>query len=85
MRPTEDSRIMEAQQILLLATGKDKVKAVKQSLEGQVSFMWPASMLQLHERAIVLLDEAAVLKLKLYDYYKWITKKKHKVMGQYKN
>ena len=51
--------IMQARKILLLASGKDKAEAVAGALEGSVTTRLPASVLQLHPRVVVLLDEAA--------------------------
>jgi len=54
--------IMQARRILLLASGKGKAAAIRDTLGGQVTTAVPASFLQLHRRAIVLLDrEAAAL------------------------
>jgi len=40
-------------------------------VEGPVSAMCPASILQMHERVSVLLDEAAAAGLSNRDYYDW--------------
>lgn len=61
--------IMEARRILLLATGDAKAAAVAGLVEGPVTAMCPASVLQLHERVTVLLDEAAAAQLKYREYY----------------
>ncbi|MGA9575492.1 MAG: glucosamine-6-phosphate deaminase [Lysobacterales bacterium] len=63
--------IMDARGILLLATGTKKAGAVAKMIEGPVTAMCPASMLQMHERVTVLLDEAASGELKNRDYYDW--------------
>jgi len=63
--------IMDARKILLLATGENKAAAVSEMVEGPVSAMCPASVLQMHERVTVLLDEAAASGLKNRDYYDW--------------
>lgn len=62
--------IMEAQQVLLIATGSNKARAVKELVEGAVSSRWPATVLQLHPDAIVLVDEAAAAQLELADFYR---------------
>jgi glucosamine-6-phosphate deaminase len=41
-------------------------------VEGPITAMNPASALQLHERAVVCLDEGAASKLRRIDYYKWV-------------
>ena len=61
---------MEAQQVLLIATGSNKARAVKELVEGAVSSRWPATVLQLHPDAIVLVDEAAAAQLELADFYR---------------
>ena len=63
--------IMDARRILLLATGANKAEAVRTTVEGPVSAMCPASVLQMHERVTVLLDEAAASGLGNRDYYDW--------------
>jgi glucosamine-6-phosphate deaminase len=63
--------IMDARKILLLATGQNKSAAVSEMVEGPVSAMCPASVLQMHERVTVVLDESAAAGLKNRDYYDW--------------
>jgi len=63
--------IMGARRILMLATGGNKAEAVASMVEGPVTAMCPASVLQMHERVTVLLDEAAASGLKNRDYYDW--------------
>jgi len=63
--------IMDARRILMLATGANKAAAVARMVEGPVTSMCPASILQMHERVTVLLDEAAAESLQNRDYYDW--------------
>ncbi len=62
--------IMAARHVLLVATGKGKAEAVHQLVEGPVSALWPATILQHHPHVTVLLDEAAASRLQLADYYR---------------
>ncbi len=55
--------IMEAQKVLLLASGERKARAMKQTLEGHITAMVPASMVQMHRFAHILIDEDASSKL----------------------
>lgn len=71
--------IMDARCILLLATGEAKAEAVRQSVEGAVSAMCPASILQMHERVTVLVDEAAASHLQRRDYYAWVAEQKRRL------
>ena len=66
--------IMDARQVVLLATGPNKSGAVSNMIEGPVTSRCPASALQLHQRTTILLDEAAASKLELKDYYHWVHK-----------
>lgn len=62
--------IMESRHVVLVATGRSKAEAVHQLTEGAVSAMWPATVLQHHPHATVLLDDAAARRLQLADYYR---------------
>ncbi|MFJ4437117.1 glucosamine-6-phosphate deaminase [Streptomyces sp. NPDC088923] len=68
--------ILEARHLVLLATGENKAEAVAQSVEGPVASLVPASALQLHPHATVVVDEAAASKLKLAGYFRatWAAK-----------
>ncbi|NNU28010.1 glucosamine-6-phosphate deaminase [Isoptericola sediminis] len=62
--------IMEARHLVLLATGRHKAEAVHQLVEGPVSALWPATVMQFHPHATVLVDEAAASRLQLASYYR---------------
>jgi glucosamine-6-phosphate deaminase len=62
--------IMEARHLILVATGRSKAEAVHHLVEGAVSAMWPATILQHHPHVTVLLDDAAARRLQLVDYYR---------------
>ncbi|WNB86668.1 glucosamine-6-phosphate deaminase [Cellulomonas sp. ATA003] len=62
--------IMSARHLVLLATGRGKAEAVHQLVEGPVSAMWPATILQHHPHVSVLVDNAAASRLQLADYYR---------------
>jgi glucosamine-6-phosphate deaminase len=62
--------IMEARHVILIATGRSKAEAVHQLVEGAVSALWPATILQHHPHVTVLLDDAAARRLQLVDYYR---------------
>ncbi|MDR2253910.1 MAG: glucosamine-6-phosphate deaminase [Bifidobacteriaceae bacterium] len=62
--------IMDARHLVLLAFGRAKAEAVHQMVEGGVSAMWPATLLQLHAHATALLDEGAAARLQLAPYYR---------------
>ena len=62
--------ILDAGHLVLIATGEGKAAAVSTAVEGPVSAFCPASILQLHPRATVVIDEAAATGLQLADYYR---------------
>lgn len=64
--------IMDARQVLLLAFGENKAEAIAHAVEGPISAMNPASILQMHPCAKALLDEPASAKLSLSGYYRWV-------------
>ena len=55
--------ILEAREIVLVATGRDKAKAVAGALSGALTAECPASFLTLHPKLTVLLDPAAAVAL----------------------
>jgi glucosamine-6-phosphate deaminase len=68
--------VMEARQCLLLAFGAVKAPAVAQAVEGPITAMHPASILQMHPAVRVFLDEPAAASLKRADYYRWVYENK---------
>ena len=64
--------IMEARQNLLLAFGTTKARAIAEAVEGPITAINPASILQMHPDARVCLDTAASAQLKRADYYRWV-------------
>jgi glucosamine-6-phosphate deaminase len=62
--------ILEARHLVLLAFGAAKAAAVAQAVEGPVTAIVPASALQLHPHATVVVDEAAAAGLALAEYYR---------------
>ncbi len=68
--------IMEARTIVLLAFGAAKAEAIARSLEGPLTARIPASILQMHQNTVVLLDEAAASKLEMIDYYRYVYENK---------
>ena len=68
--------IMASRACLLLAFGSKKAKAVAAAVEGPLTAMVPASVLQMHPRAIFVLDEEAASLLTRSDYYRWVYENK---------
>lgn len=55
--------IMDARKLLMLASGKAKANAIKNTTEGPISAMVPATIVQMHRHATLLIDEAAASSL----------------------
>jgi len=62
--------ILAARHVVLVAIGSGKAEAVHHLVEGAVSALWPATILQHHPHVTVLLDSAAASRLQLADYYR---------------
>ncbi|KIW14253.1 glucosamine-6-phosphate deaminase [Exophiala spinifera] len=56
--------VMDAREVVIIATGAQKASAVRNAIEGGVSQMCTLSCLQLHPNGIVVVDEDAALELK---------------------
>lgn len=62
--------ISDARHLVLVATGSSKAAAVAAAVEGPVSASCPASVLQLHPHATVVLDPDAASHLERAEYYR---------------
>ncbi len=64
--------ILSSKEVLILATGAKKARAVQQGVEGAYNHMWTISALQVHNGGILIADEDAVgeLKVSTYRYFK---------------
>lgn len=64
--------ILSARLCMMLATGRSKADAVARMIEGPLGADCPATALQMHPAATVVLDEDAASGLKLRDYYETV-------------
>jgi glucosamine-6-phosphate deaminase len=64
--------ILDSRTSLLMAFGRKKSKAIALTAEGPLTAMVPGTVLQLHPRAILVLDKDAASELKMADYYTWV-------------
>jgi glucosamine-6-phosphate deaminase len=64
--------ILDARELLLLATGAAKASILAKAVEGPITAMISASAIQLHPSCKVIIDAAAARELKERDYYNWI-------------
>ncbi|MDX2226412.1 MAG: glucosamine-6-phosphate deaminase [Verrucomicrobiae bacterium] len=68
--------IMDSRTCVLLAFGAKKAEIIARMVEGPVTAMVPATALQFHPSAVVIVDEAAAAALTRRDYYRWVYENK---------
>ncbi len=68
--------IMDAREVLIMANGLNKARALHKGIECGVNHLWTISALQFHPKGIIVADEDACSELKVgvYKYYKDIEK-----------
>ena len=64
--------IMDARHVVVLAFGEGKSDAVAKMVEGPITSNCPGSILQMHPKATIIIDEAASVDLTRTEYYKWV-------------
>lgn len=57
--------LLEAEEVMILITGRNKAHALAAAVEGNVNHLWTVSALQLHQKAVIVCDEPATLELKV--------------------
>ena len=68
--------VLDSKQVLILALGHKKARALQQCVEGPYSHVCTISAMQVHPHGIVVCDEPATVELKVgtYRYFKDIEK-----------
>ncbi|QQO10780.1 glucosamine-6-phosphate deaminase [Breznakiella homolactica] len=68
--------VMDAREVVIIASGHGKARALRESVEGGINHMWTLSCLQLHPKAVIVCDDAATDELKVgtVRYFKDIEK-----------
>jgi glucosamine-6-phosphate deaminase len=56
---------MDAREVILIVLGFNKARALKEVVEGGISHMWTASILQMHPKGIIVSDEPATMELQM--------------------
>jgi glucosamine-6-phosphate deaminase len=57
--------VMDAREVILIVLGFNKARALKEVVEGGISHMWTASILQMHPKGIIVSDEPATMELQM--------------------
>ena len=68
--------IMEARHCVMLAYGTGKSASIATAVEGPITASCPASILQMHPRCTVVIDEAAASRLERAEYYRFVYQNK---------
>jgi glucosamine-6-phosphate isomerase len=68
--------VMDSREVMILANGHNKARALAMAIEGPVSHMWTVSVLQMHPKGIIVCDEDATDEMKVgtVRYFKDIEK-----------
>lgn len=69
--------VMDAKKVVIIINGYKKARALQKIVEEGVNHMWTVSMLQLHERGMIVCDEEATMEMKVgtVKYFKNIENK----------
>jgi glucosamine-6-phosphate deaminase len=71
--------ILRAKHLVLLAFGTGKAAVIAAAVEGPVTASVPASVVQLHPRVTVIVDEEAATDLALADHYRYVVAQQQNV------
>ena len=79
--------IMDAREVMIIVSGKNKARALKAVIEEGVSHNWTLSCLQMHPKAIIVCDEDACdeLSMKTVRYFTSIEKESMKIFFERAN
>jgi glucosamine-6-phosphate deaminase len=68
--------VLDSKEVVILALGPKKAKAVQNCVEGTVNHVWPITSLQTHPDGIMVCDDEAASEIKVstYRYFKEIEK-----------
>jgi glucosamine-6-phosphate deaminase len=57
--------VMDAREVIIVITGFNKARALREVVEGSISHMWTVSILQMHQKGIIVCDEPATMELQV--------------------
>lgn len=68
--------VLDSKEVVIIVNGHAKSRALRHAIEGSINQMWTISALQLHQKGIIVCDEAACVEIKVgtYNYFKDIEK-----------
>jgi glucosamine-6-phosphate deaminase len=56
---------MDAREVLVVIIGYGKARALRQVVEGGISHMWTVSIIQMHQKAVIVCDDPATMELQV--------------------
>ena len=56
--------VLSAKEVMIIVNGHNKARALYHAVEGAITQMWTISALQMHEKGIIVCDDAATVELK---------------------
>lgn len=74
--------ILDARNVVLLATGESKAAAIKSSVEGPLSANCPASALQMHASTTMIIDDDAASLLNDPEFFKHIERENRALLAR---
>lgn len=60
--------VLSAKEVMIIVNGHNKARALYHAVEGAITQMWTISALQMHEKGIIVCDDAATAELKVGTY-----------------
>ncbi|WP_127957748.1 glucosamine-6-phosphate deaminase [Serratia microhaemolytica] len=57
--------LLEAEEVMILVTGRAKALALQAAVEGSINHLWTVSCLQLHAKSVIVCDEPSTMELKV--------------------
>lgn len=57
--------VMSSKEVIIIVLGFNKAHALKEVVEGGISHMWTASILQMHQSGIIVCDEPSTMELQV--------------------
>lgn len=57
--------VMQSEEVIIIINGYNKARALQKVVEEGISHMWTVSVLQLHEKGMIVCDEDATMELKV--------------------
>jgi glucosamine-6-phosphate deaminase len=74
--------ITDSEEVLILATGHNKARALRHAIEEGINHMWTVSALQLHPKSLIVCDDPATDELKVATYKYFLSIEKNNLIPE---